>query len=615
MMLKISLSLLLIIFASHTLASEEESLPPLTIFSESQKGLIESARMQTEFERDDLQTTQMPDLNNVLKNQSGLMIGQANPQMMSSVSLRGAGGAGQGLFTLDGVPLFGSLAGFFSLSHYPTDALGKVTVTRGASGDKHGSRTLGGAIHLQTRQFKSGDSFLHLEGGSYDTLREAAGGGIATQAGDFSVVAGRSDIFSGISQARVGTERDNFGMTHASGNWTKNFDDVYLNGSLYFVRSDEDVDGPAVLANRQIRWSDDKKGKLSQETWIAQLRGDYDINDYWNSSLQLGFTQNRQQMVTTLIKPFVLSAQLFMVDWKNTHRLPLTQNRKNQAQITWGINTQHQNTPNVSGFSQTMISPNVRGELLLENWEFAADARFDHGDVYGNHQVFSLSANHALSRTLNVWANGGTGYRQPGLTELLNPVYGDRNLRAESNAGGEVGVTWRPAPESEIKISGYYQNYQDMIVLQLNHLTGVSKAGNVKEADVWGTEMQLTHRWSKIWESGLTYGYMNAVDANTQLQVAIRPEHQGVFWNEVELFSPLKLRVEFNAHDAYWFDAENTSKSESALRVNALLKYQLAPKTELYLRGENLSNERAAEITHSFGFNGAAVYAGFRTGF
>lgn len=612
-MLKIFLPLFLAVFAANVFA--EEQLPQLTIFGEVQNELIEPARMQTEFERDDLQATQMPDLNNVLKNQAGLVIGQSNAQMMSSISLRGSGGAGQGLFTLDGVPLFGNVSGLFSLSHYPTDALGKVTLTRGASGDKHGSRTLGGAVHLQTRQFKDGDNFLHLEGGSYDTLRETAGGGISTQAGDFSVVAGRSDIFSGISQAKYGSERDNFDMTHASGNWTKNFDNAHLNASLYFVRANDDTDGPGILPNRTIGWVDDKKGHLVQETWVAQMRGYYDLSDFWNTSLQLGFTQNRQKFITTLIKPFALSSQLFMVDWKNTHRLPLTQNHRNQIQITWGINSQHQNTPNVAGFSQTTVSPNVRAELILGAWEFAADARFDNNDVYGNHQVFSLSANRALSRTLNFWANGGTGYRQPGLTELLNPIYGDKNLRGESNAGGEVGMTWRPLSDSEIKISGYYQNYQDMITLQLNPNTGISKSINIPETDVWGAQFQFSYQLSDSWKTGLSYGYMDAVNIQTGLQVAVRPKHQGVFWNEIKLFDPLKLRVELNARSGYWFDGPNTQKSESAPRVNALLQYQLTPKTELYLRGENLNNERAPELTERFNFNGAAVYAGFRTGF
>ncbi len=83
---------------------------------------------------------------------------------------------------------------FFSLGQYPIDALENVTVTKGMGGDKHGSRTLGGSFHLQTRRLKDDERFLHLEGGSYDTLRETAGTGLATKLGDFSVVVGRSEF-------------------------------------------------------------------------------------------------------------------------------------------------------------------------------------------------------------------------------------------------------------------------------------------------------------------------------------------------------------------------------------------------------------------------------------
>jgi outer membrane cobalamin receptor len=616
-MLKKSVSLLLLSLSITAIADNDTVfLRSMTIYGEQLTDeLVNSARMQDNLSRVDLQGTQTPDLNSTLKSQPGLMLSQGSGQMMNVMTMRGASGAGQGLLTLDGVPLFGNFAGFFSLSHYPLDALEKVTVKRGSGGERHGSRTLGGAIHLQTRQFHAGDeNFLHFEGGSFDTMREAAGTGVTTKLGDFSAVVGRSDIFSGISQARSGTEGDDFGMTHASGNWTKNFARGNVNASIYYIRSDEDMDGVGVLPTKKLGWVDDIKGKLSGETWVSQLRGDYDLTDYWNSSLQFGFTQDRQKSVSTLIKPYALSSQLFMLDWKNTHRLPLDEKNKHQAVISWGVNTQHQNTPNFS-VAQTVVSPNLRGEFVLGDWELNADARFDQGDVYGNHNVFSLGANRALSKFVNLWANGGTGYRQPGISELVNPVYGNKALQGESNAGGEVGLNWLPSINSEIKISGYYQNYQNMIVLALDSTTGLVKSGNVVEVNVWGAEMQTTHRWSKMWQTGFTYGYMNATNPNTHLQVAARPENQGVFWNEIKIIEPLKLRVELNVHDGYWFDSANTTWAKPAPRLNALLQYDLTPKTQLYVRGENINNERTPEIGDRFNYNGAAVYAGFRTGF
>lgn len=609
-----SLVLLLCLSTGAIAANDKVSLSPMTVYDDRvYPELIEQPRMRNSLNREDLQAAEMPNLNAALRNQGGLALIQGSGQT-TGISFRGAGGGGQGLLTLDGIPLFANFAGFYSLSHYSLDALDKITVTRGPGGERHGSRSLGGAIHLQTRRLQAKDTFLRLEGGSYDTVRSTAGSGVSSQAGDFSAVVGRSDIFSGISQAQNGSERDNFGMTHVSGNWSKDFDRGGLDASVYFVRSDEDIDGPGlVLPRRTLGWVDDKRGRFSDETWVAQLRGQYDLTSYWNSSLQFGFTQDRQKMASTRINPFTLTSQLLMLDWKNTHRFTLGTHNRNQALVVWGVNSQHQQALNLP-MTQTVISPNIRGELVTGAWQWSADARSDHGYSYGDHQVFSLGLSRSLPQNMKVWANGGTGYRQPGVSELLHPAFGNPALKGEHSAGGELGWRWQPLPDSEVKVSAYYQNYRQMITLQLDSRTGSTRAGNIQEADVWGAEMQSQHRWSSIWQSGLNYSYMTTQNPITHLQVPARPEHQSVFWNEVQLLQPLTLRLELTAHSGYWFDVANKVKAHSAARVNVLLKYRLSAKTDVYLRGENITDNRTIEL-NDFSFNGAAFYLGLRTGF
>jgi outer membrane receptor protein involved in Fe transport len=107
---------------------------------------------------------------------------------------------------------------------------------------------------------------------------------------------------------------------------------------------------------------------------------------------------------------------------------------------------------------------------------------------------------------------------------------------------------------------------------------------------------------------------MSAKNPVTHLRVSGLSEHQGVFWNEVQVLSPLKFRVELTYHSDYWFDGGNKMRANAAPRLNALLKYQLTPKTDLYLRGENITDNRTVEI-NNFSFNGAAVYVGVGTGF
>ncbi|MEN9756014.1 MAG: hypothetical protein RL755_201 [Pseudomonadota bacterium] len=595
--------------ADSDVNSGTDLLPTMTISSQE----VNAEHLKSELTRSDWQSAEMPDLNNVLKNEAGITINQGSGQTTTAMTIRGAGGNGQGMVTLDGVPLFGNFAGMFSLSHYPLDAFDQVTVTRGGELNQGGSRTLGGAVHLKTRRMQVDDTFLHLEGGSYDTVREAVGSGVTTQAGNFSGVVGRSDVLDGINQSQNGKEGDNFGMTHASGNWFKDFGRGRLDASLYFVRSDEDIDGPGLVRKRlAIGWVDDKRGRLSDETWVSQLHGEYDVSPMWKSSLQFGFTQDRQKMVTTYVKPFSISNQLFMLDWKNTHQLQLNNENKNKATLVWGVNTQHQQTLNMPS-AQTVISPNVHGDVTLGKWKWTADGRFDQGDVYGDHNVFSLGVNREIIQNVTIFANGGTGYRQPSVSELMNPLFGNKNLKGESNAGGEIGVSWHPLPDSEIKVTGYHQNYNQMIVL-MSGKNGVLRGENIPEVEIWGADMQARHRWTSIWETGVNYGYMDAMNSLTHLQVSSRPSQQGSFWNEIQLAQPLKLRVDLNVYGDYWFDAANTLKASSAARLNALLKYQLTKKTELYVRGENMTDNRSSRLL-DFNYNGAAVYAGFRTGF
>jgi len=584
---------------------------PLSIYAEPALELppmVITTSNISEHHHDDLQDVELPDLNGVLRQEPSLTVNQGSGQMASNLSFRGAGG--QGMLTLDGVPLFSDFVGVYSLQRYSINELESVTVSRSFDGSSNSSRTLGGAIHLKTRQLQENDNFLHFEGGSYDTLRESAGAGLTSELGNFSAVVGRSDIFSGISEAQNGIERDEYEMNHASGKWSKNFNKGELDASLYFVKSKQDIDGPGLLPDKTFGWVDDTQGKLSDETWVAQLHGQYDLSSNWNTSLQLGFTQDQQKMKTTAIKPFSITNQLFMADWKNTHPLALSKNVN--ASIVWGVNAQHQQTLNVPSSSQTIISPNVHGELRLEKWKFDADTRFDQNETYGNHQVFSVGVNRSLSETTNVWAKGGTGYRQPGVSELFHSS-GNTNLQGESSRGGEIGVCWNPLLDTEISVSSYYQNYQNMILFLFDPTVGV-RAGNLPNADVFGTEIQSQHRWSDFWKSGLNYGYMSAKNAENHLYVPYLPEHQGLFWNELQLFQPLKMRVDLTFHDAYWFDGGNTQKANAAPRVNVLLKYQLTPKTDLYLRGENISNNRTMEI-NNFSFNSAAAYFGLQTGF
>ena len=85
------------------------------------------------------------------------------------VTMRGlsASGASRGLVLFDGVPLNDGFGGWVTWTRLPADALGGVSLRRGAAGDAYGSDALGGVVRVEARD--SGPMAASGEGGSQGT--------------------------------------------------------------------------------------------------------------------------------------------------------------------------------------------------------------------------------------------------------------------------------------------------------------------------------------------------------------------------------------------------------------------------------------------------------------
>ncbi len=609
---------------SSVIADELVSLPDWVISESIEPTEAQLTSVTTHFNRDTLSRLYKPDLNSVLRGLGSVGISQGSPSTATNVILRGASG-GLGLVNFDGVPLFGNFTGFFPLSHYPLDLLDKVTVSRGFNGEQNSSRALGGSINLLSRKLSEEKVFLHTEGGSYGTLRNNLGVGTHNLLGDWSFAGGRTDIFQGISQAgpqNGGVEPDNAQMTNAMLNWNKGFDKVNLDSSVYFVETRDDYDGPGFLSKRRLGWKDDPNGLLNQQTWVAQSRASYQVLNNWETALNVGYTQDKQTgrigTLKTTKQPYCcsmdLTSQLWLANWENTHQFAINNSPKDAFKMIWGVDTQHQQGDSIDNKAKDhrltthLISPLTRTEWVYGNWLAGAEARYDHYDYFGDHTVFNANIGWRFNPEMLLWLKGGTGYRAPAVNERLHPLFGNPNLLPETNRGGEVGWRWQVNQKSELSLSGYIQHYQNLIVLQ-QQPNGVINSLNAKQAQVWGTELQAKHQWSYKWTSGLSYSYMEANDPKTGLDIPGRPNNQGLFWTQYQLLEPVTVKVDLTYRDGYWADAANKLRLQAAPRLNANINYQVNPKLAVYLRGENLNNERTPDLI-GFNYLGVGVYGG-----
>ncbi len=605
-------------------ADEEISLPEISVISpkHANNNNTDEIGQITEFNRSSLNNANAADLNGLLRGQGGVGLAQSNSSMTSTLVLRGAGG-GLGLVTLDGVPLFNSLTSFFPLSHYPLDFLGRVNVSRGFAGEDSSSRTLGGSINLYTRQLGDGQGFLRAEGGSYGTVRGNLGEGYSTKMGNLTLAAGRSDIFQGISQAPPpvsgGSDRNDFQMTNAMVNWSQEFERGSLGSSLYFVHTNEGMGGPGLQPNGKIAWLNEPNGNVIQNTWVTQSHGSYQINNSWTSNFRLGYTQDQQVgMVGNILGtrlPMDLTSQLWIGRWENNHSMPLDNTGRDALNLSWGLEAQQQhadsplNPAKIYTLTNNLLSPVARTLLNWGIWRGQVEFRFDDYTQYGNHGVFKVSNNWQLESGVSLWANGGTGFRAPAVNERLHPIFGNFGIAPEKNAGGETGLRWQVATNSEISVSGYFQHYNNLISLNQSAATGVISTLNIPQARMWGADFQAKHQWRQDWKSGISYTYMDIKNLQVNAVVPVRPQNQGQFWTEWQVTEPLKIRLDLNYRDSYFADTQNSIKIQAAARLNAKIEYQIHPKLGVYVRGENITDNRTPDLL-GFNYVGAAVYGG-----
>ena len=106
----------------------------------------------------------------------------ANPTTQG-VTLRGlsASGASRTLVMADDVPLNDPFGGWVYWNRMPAAAIDRVEVSRGGSSDLFGSDAMGGTIRVLSRRDPAGE--VWIEGGSHETARVSAYGGLAGPVG------------------------------------------------------------------------------------------------------------------------------------------------------------------------------------------------------------------------------------------------------------------------------------------------------------------------------------------------------------------------------------------------------------------------------------------------
>jgi vitamin B12 transporter len=529
---------------------------------------------------------------------------------LSTLNIRSAGGLG--VITLDGLPVLQSLPGLLNLDTLPTEAIQNVEIVKGLDAISRSFQPLGGSIHLTTQDRQETGAKFSMEGGSFGVLRETLQGALTGKLGRITLTLNRGDAFDGLHLANADTnpEREPFRFTQAITRFSSDITDrINWQGSFLYRKSWVGTDKLGLDANRRVAFKDDEDSYGKGNFWLAQNSFNLKLSPYWDSHLQVGFTQ-----LHTTMKMGDMTNRVYLANWHNHHSLIDDEDKELHWQMDWGGMGRYEQgmaQPQEFDEGRTMASGFVGTEARYKSVSGQLGVRVEHFEQYGDHPLFKAAAAWEISPSLTLRVSGGTGYRIPSYNELLALFFGNLQLRPERSASGNLGLEWFPTAAMHITANGFYHRYDDLITLAYHPQRGPVSV-NVPDASVAGVELDGQYAWTDTLNTGISYTFNDSNDLQLHRQIPLRPGHTGRVWGEKKFTQlPVTLWAEAVVCSSAWNDTLNTIPINQSVHVNASIRYAVSQQFEVYLRGENLTNNRQSQF-YSTDMPGVAVYGGFQ---
>lgn len=609
-------------------------LPRVTVQAPRSVGLTgsESAssnnRHTTLYDETKLEMGHERSVDEILRGEPGITVIKAGGNGIGPVSLRGANG--QGLITLDGLPVPDSVPGAPNLNAILPDGLRQMEVHRGFGPASRPFSTLGGVIRMISRDAIDNSADFRVEGGTFGFLKETFRSNHVTERARLALTVNRSDAFDGSYHAKKSngnTERDPFHGTQVQLKTGLDISNgVTWEGSMLYRDSWNARDRLGARDGVRIMVDERKNSFLAEQVWMAQNTLKARINNDWSTRLQLGYTQTGNRVETSGLK-LGYSTDFYMAHWESDHRL-WHGDADDAIHLIWGGEGRHERAeaPTYTRVGAALLPGITFREKRSQQAGFV-ETRFAYGKLSGDvgvrHEGYDRFNDQTLVHagaawqmlpTLKLRANGGNGFRIPGYAEKLFPLIGRIDIKPERGAGGDLGFDWQPGSNIKLGLTGFYSRFDNLTTLAWNPITlnGCTGAciSNTPNASVAGIEASGEVIFNDQWRGGVSHTYTDSRNLDTNKRIPARPRDQVRAWGEWHApVLPLTLWAEgvYRSHSPQ--DVGNTVVLNNVFRANAQASYKVSPKLDLYMRVENIGNNKTPDA-FSYDFPGTAVYGG-----
>lgn len=275
----------------------------------------------THFSEKDLAIAHERTIDEVLRGHHSIGITKGGAFGVGLLHVRGVGG--QGLVSLDGMPVPDSLPGVINLNALLPDGLESIEVNKGFGFSSRTFASMGGSIDLKSRRANDDSADLRVEGGTFGFLKETLRGNLNGEKAHAAFTVNRSDAFDGAYHAQKSNdnpERDPFHSTQALMKAGVDFSsDVVWEVSMLYRNSKNEMDNYGIRQG-VFAMADEIGSFLAEESWMAQSSLNARINADWHTRLQLGYTHTDTYAAVTGMTPGY-TADLYLARWVNDQQL------------------------------------------------------------------------------------------------------------------------------------------------------------------------------------------------------------------------------------------------------------------------------------------------------
>lgn len=219
--------------------------------------------------------------------------------------------------------------------------------------------------------------------------------------------------------------------------------------------------------------------------------------------------------------------------------------------------------------------------------------RLEDNDRFGNHTVGQGAIRYHFNPNTSVYANIGSAFRAPALTELYyfdegmwGNTYGNQNLKPEESTHYEVGFDHYINENTKAYLSAYRTNIDNLITYQYGYPN--STYININKADIKGGEAGV--KWSKgDYFVNAEYGYAKTENKTNGNAIAYRPKQTATFSAGVANQN-YGANIALVARTDAYANSNNTIKVPGYVTVDVGGYWQAGPNVKLFTNIKNIGD-------------------------